>query len=573
MKYSQLFIKTQRELPAQEESKNAELLIRAGFIHKEMAGVYSYLPLGLRVLEKIKTIVREEMNRVGAMEILMPAFASKENWERTCRWDSVDVLYKLEMSSGKEVALAPTHEETVTPLVQYFCRSHKDFPMCVYQIQDKFRNEPRAKSGLLRGREFWMKDAYSFHTSQEDFEAYYEKMKEVYMTVYKRLGIGDITHITAASGGDFSKFSHEFQTISEVGEDMVFYDTKTGEYFNREIVPSQAPAVSYQDTEMLPRKDVEGKGIVGVEALADFLKIPVEKTTKTMLFETDTGKVVAAAVRGGYNISELKLKEVLGCKMLKLASSETVQRVTKAEVGYAGILDLPDEVETIMDESCKGRMNFETGANRTDYHTINANFGRDIPEPKQFYDIKVANSGDINPDTGEIYEISHAIEVGNIFPLSTKFSDAFRFTATDEQGKNIPVIMGCYGIGISRLMGVLVEVFHDDRGIQWPKSVSPYQVYLAPIGRDQSVYTRAEKLYEDLQNSGIEVFYDNRQDKKIGPGQKFADHELMGIPLRIVVSERTLEKNEVEWVERKSGKTQNVSFDDLKDNIRAFCHG
>lgn len=407
MKYSQLFVKTQKELPAQEDARNAELLIRAGFIRKEMAGVYSFLPLGLRVLRKIEQIVREEMDRVGAQEILMSELAPKENWDKTGRWDSVDVLYKVEMTNGKLTALSPTHEEIVTPLVQNFARSYKDLPTCVYQIQTKFRNEPRAKSGLLRGREFLMKDAYSFHTSQEDFEQYYEIQKQAYFKIYERLGLGDITVVAAASGGDFSDlFSHEFQTFSEVGEDEIYIDKETGEAFNKEVV------------------------------------------------------------------------------------SEEDQKSGK-------------------------------------------------------------------------YEVKKAVEVGNIFPLGTKYTDAFDYQFVDEDGKEKQILMGCYGIGISRIMGVLAEVFSDDKGLIWPQNVAPFEVHLVAIGKGDEAYAKGEELYQQLTDAGVEVFYDDRRDKKIGPGQKFADHELMGIPVRVVVSERGLGEGVVEVVSRVDGEMQKVGLDEI----------
>ncbi len=399
MKYSHLFTKTSKDKPAGEESHNAQLLIQAGYIKKEMAGVYSFLPLGLRTLRNIENIVREEMDRVGAQECLMPALAPQENWQKTGRWDTVDVLYKLELPNGKEVALSPTHEEVVTPLVQQFCHSYKDFPTCVYQVQWKFRNEPRAKSGLLRGREFLMKDAYSFHLSMEDFEAYYQIQRKAYERIYDRLGIGDITKFVAADGGDFSKFSHEFQTFSEIGEDEIFIDKETGEAFNKEIV------------------------------------------------------------------------------------SEEDQKSGK-------------------------------------------------------------------------YDVKKAVEVGNIFPLATKFSKAFDFKGIGSDGKPAEVIMGCYGIGISRIMGVLAEIFSDEKGLKWPENVAPFQVYLAAIGRDDAVFEKTEELYKTLLSKGIEVLYDDRREKKVGPGQKFADQELMGIPQRILISEKLLADENLEHYDRASGETQ-----------------
>ena len=408
MKYTHLLLKTQKELPAKEESRNAELLIRGGFVKKEMAGVFSYLPLGLRVLRQIEQIVREEMDNIGAQEIRMSELCPKENWLQTGRWDKVDVLYKLPMAEGKEVALSPTHEEIVTPLVQQFCHSHKDFPTCVYQIQTKFRNEPRAKSGLLRGREFQMKDAYSFHTTQEDFEKYYEIQKEAYFRVYERLGLpkGKVV-VTEASGGDFAEFtSHEFQALSPIGEDTIYINNETGEAINEEVI-SEA--------------------------------------------DKNSGKF-----------------------------------------------------------SCE-----------------------------------------------------KAIEVGNIFPLGSKYTDAFKFKSIAEDGKPTQIIMGCYGIGISRLMGAIAEIFSDEKGLIWPESITPFKVYLAAIGKSDEPYQKAEEIYSQLKSAGISVIYDDRRDKKVGPGQKFADHELLGIPVRVVVSERGLGTGKLEVVNRKSGEVEEVAVEEI----------
>ncbi len=559
MKYTQLLLKTLKESPSDENSKNAELLIRGGFINKEMAGVYSYLPLGLKVLRKIENIVRSEIEAVGASELLMPALSPKVNWEQTGRWNEIDVLFKLELSGNKEIALNPTHEELITPLVQTFANSPKDFPKCVFQIQNKFRNEPRAKSGLLRGREFLMKDAYSFHTSQEDFEKYYDVMTNAYHKIYKRLGIGDITKFVAADGGAFSEFSHEFQTLSPIGEDELFYVKSKDKYLNKEITPCNAPKWENADEKILEMKDVLGKGIIGVKELANFLNIPVEKTTKTILFESEDGKtIVAAAVRGNREIDIRKLRKVSNCPSLELASEETVKRITGAPVGYAGILNLPKEVLIFWDESCEGRINFEMGANKENFHSINVNFDRDIKKPEKFYDIKVAQKGDFYPETGEKYETFQAIEVGNIFPLANKFSKAFNFHSNGQE-----IIMGCYGIGISRIMGVLAEIFADEKGLVWPENVAPAKVYLAPIGKDDSVFEKADALYLKLQKAGVEVLYDDRRDKKVGPGQKFADSELLGIPYRVVISERGIQSGMAEIVARKTGKTTHVPFDKL----------
>lgn len=560
MKYSQSLIRTAKETPADENAKNAKLLIRGCYINKTMAGVYNFLPLGLKVLRNISNIVREEMDAIGCNEILMSSMVSKEAWQTTGRWDTVDVLYKMERADGKEVALSPTHEEIVTPLVQNYLASHKDFPLCVYQIQTKFRNEARAKSGLLRGREFLMKDAYSFHLNQECFESFYAQMTAAYHKVYARLGIGDITKYTYASGGDFSEFSHEFQTLSEIGEDDLYYTPSEKIFRNKEIVASKARPFDNASEAVLEMEHVFGEGLIGVEALAKFFDISVEKTTKTILFETESGKVIAAAIRGDYSVDENKLRKIIG-ENFSLATAETVKRVTGAEVGYAGVIDLAKEVTILFDESCDNRVNWETGNNKTNYHTINVNWGRDIAKPDQFYDFKVPQIGDMNPETGEVYEVTKAVEVGNIFPLSDKFTKPFKFSVQNEEGKKVAPIMGCYGIGVSRVMGVLAELFSDEKGLIWPENVAPFQVYLAVVGKSDEVFAQAEKIYTDLKSKGVEVLYDDRKGKKFGFGTKLADYELLGIPQCVIVSDKLLADGKSEIRTRKTGATEMVGID------------
>ena len=554
------------------ESPNATYLINGGFIDQVMAGVYTFLPLGTRVLSKIETIVRQEMNKIS-QELFMPSIVPKQLWEDTNRINTIDVLFKVNgandlsrLRNNAEYILNCTHEDVITPIAKRFALSYKDFPIALYQIQTKFRNEPRAKSGIMRGREFRMKDLYSFHTSEEDLLRYYNDVaKPAYVQTFKALGLGDVTVIALASGGDFTdKFSHEFQTICDSGEDTVFYDTKNDVYYNREVTPAQAPKVTYQDPEMLPLEDVSGEGIIGVKELSEFLKIPVEKTTKTILFETETGQIIAAAVRGGYEIDEGNLKKIIGCKSLKFASVKTVEKVTNAKVGYAGLLNLPKEVTVYMDESMKDRLNFEMGANKTNYHTINVNFGRDLALPERFYDLKVTKDTDLNPETGLPYEVSKAAEVGNIFPLQTKFSEPLNYTFKDEKGEQKIVWMGSYGIGTSRVMGVLVEKFHDERGIIWPIQVAPYHVHL--IGLDLSDTVIKEKImnvYNELQKEGIEVLFDDRDQSA---GAKFADADLIGIPVRLVVSKRTGDK--IEYKLRKEKDSQMLELEQIIKEVK-----
>ena len=415
MKQSKLFTKTRKESPADEVSKNAELLIRGGFIHKEMAGVYSYLPLGLRVLKKIENIIREEMNQIGGQEVLMSSFQPKENWEKTGRWAAMDDLYKVSDFSGREVALGPTHEEIIVPILKNYISSYKDFPVSIYQIQNKFRMELRAKSGILRGREFIMKDMYSFHSNTEDFENFYNKMKDVYKTIFDRVGIGHLTYLTFASGGTFSKYSHEFQTITASGEDTIYVDEASGTALNKEV---------FNDEILLQ-----------------------------------------------LNLKREKLVEY------------------------------------------------------------------------------------------------KAIEVGNIFDLKTKYSAPFDLSFTDEKGEKHIVLMGCYGIGLSRLLGTVVEVLSADNGIIWPESIAPFVLHLLALGDDETVLKEANKVYESLLKVGVEVLFDDRAG--MSAGEKFSDADLIGVPFRAVVSARSVKEKGIELKKRVEEKGKIVSLDELLKIVKS----
>lgn len=577
MKYSKSLFKTNKG-SKQFESANATLLIRGGFINQTMAGVYSYLPLGLRVIRKIEKIVREEMDTIGE-ELLLTALGPKEVWATTGRLDSVDVLMKTtaanEASAAKnnsEYVLNCTHEDMVTNLLRQFGNSYKNFPIAVYQIQTKFRNEPRAKSGLLRTREFIMKDLYSFHRSREDFDSYYEKSKEVYMRVFNRIGIGELTYLALASGGDFTEnFSHEFQVKLETGEDRLFHVEELNITYNREVAPSRAPDfVGNADEEMADMQDVYGEHITGMDELVEFLKVPAERCVKTLIYRADS-RVVVAAVRGDYDVNEIKLKKLLGAKTLQLADEATVREVTGAEMGYAGIINLPDSVELYLDDSIEALKNFECGTNKTNYHTVNVNWGRDIERPEKFYDLKLAKEGDIHPESGSVYECFKSSEAGNIFPLETKFSSAFKYEVIDEHGKSQPIYMGSYGIGISRMMGIVAELFNDDNGIIWPVSIAPFHVHLLTLDSDQEILTQAEALYMDLQSAGIEVLWDDRED--VSAGVKFSDADLIGAPVRVVLGKRSLQNGGIEVKLRRSGDSRVAPLSSAVVEIRGIVEG
>jgi len=561
MRYSQLFGKTLKELPKDATVASHKFLYQGGFIRESTSGRYYFLPLGLRVLRNVQQIIKEEMDAAGAQEMVTPVLHPKSLWEETNRDKATGFgLIGITDRRNNEFVLGGTAEEMFVDVVRKFQISYKDLPFNLYQFGQKFRDELRARGGLLRVREFIMKDAYSFHADEKDFVKEYENMRDTYSRIFSRLGLD--TLIVAADNGDIGgDYAHEFQVICDAGEDTIFHVPSKNLYFNKEIAPTQAPYFDQKGEKQRPMEEVKGEGIIGVEALAKFLKIPVEVTTKTILFETEKGQVIAAALRGEYDIDETKLKRFIGCMSLTLITPEKIKELTGAEVGYAGILNLPKSVKVYMDDSMKGRVNFEMGANRTHYHNINVNFGQDLPEPEKFYDFKETKDGDIYPETGETYVTHRGVEVGNIFQLGYHYSKKMHnATFTDKEGKEIPFYMGCYGIGLARTLATIVEKYHDDKGIIWPKVVAPFDVHLVGIRtQDEEIKKKAEMLYKSLQDAGIEVLYDDRED--ISAGQKFADADLIGMPVRLVVSPKTEDK--IEWKKRTEKESELISLEEV----------
>lgn len=557
MKYSQLFTKTSKEAPKDEVAFNAQLLIRAGYVYKEMAGVYAYLPLGLRVIEKIKQITREEMNLLDAQEIIMTGLQRKELWETTDRWsdEKVDVWFKSELKNGTEVGFGWSHEEPISEMMKGHINSYKDLPVYVYQFQTKLRNELRAKSGIMRGREFVMKDMYSYSTDAEQHEAFYNSTIDAYLRVFERVGLGDVTHVTKASGGAFTQFSHEFQTLTDAGEDVLF-QTGDGTWYNEEVAPAKMASENANDGEEHAYKEVMAMGVTGVEETLEHLNLPIEKSTKTLCYVTEEDEFIMAAVRSDRSINELKLAAVAGTTGVRMATEEEVQEKTGSETGYAGIVNIPEGVALYLDDSIEGMTNFETGGNKTGVHCVNVNFDRDLEQPGQFYDIKVAVEGDLDPESGKELVVRKAAEVGNIFNFGTVKSEQMNLNFTDADGKSVPVHLGSYGIGITRLMGVIVEHFADDKGIVWPESVAPFAVNIIPIGDSEAVAEATDKMYAELEEAGVEVLLD---DRDMGPGKRFADHDLIGIPYRVVISAKTLEDGgKVEWKARTNDDVEMI---------------
>jgi prolyl-tRNA synthetase len=539
------------------------LLIRGGFIFQIGAGVYDFLPLGFRVLDKIDKIIKEELAKKDVQHLLMPFVHPASLWQETGRYDKIDVLQKITSQRGSEHVLAPTHEETVTDLARNFIHSYKDLPVILNQNQWKYRDEVRATGGLLRTREFLMQDAYSFDIDEAGLSVSFDTMSEAYNSIFGRIGI-PIHVVKADSGTIGGSASEEFMMLSDVGEDVILVDEQGGYSANVEKAESKFETFD-QDLEMKPMELVEGKGIVGVEALAAQLGVPFESTTKTMLFEADE-EIVAVMIRGDYDINETKLLNVLGCNDLKLASADQVKSVTGAEVGYAGPVGLPKEVRLIADLTCKDRVNFEAGSNKTDYHNINVNFERDFPTP-EFVDLREVKEGDISPVSENKLLAKKAIELGHVFKLGTVYSEKMDAKFVDSDGKQKPIEMGCYGIGITRVLAAIVEHFNDEGGILWPKSVTPFHVHIVSVGKDDAVVSEADKLYSELLSAGFDVLYDDRLER---PGSKFSDADLLGIPVRLVVSQRNIEERAIEFKERSSSESVLVLRDKVIDVVKSY---
>lgn len=567
MLQSTLFGKTTKEPPKDAIAVSHKLLTQAGFIAQIAAGIYSFLPLGWRVLKKIDHIIRDEFEKRGVQDLLMPIVHPASLWNETGRATTMkDIIARFESKRGQDLILAPTHEETVSDLGRRFINSYKDLPVIVNQNQLKFRDETRVQGGILRTREFIMQDAYSFDKDKEGMKKSYELMKEAYIAIFERIG-AKVIPVAADSGAMGGSGSEEFMVLADVGEDKIVICDKCDYRANLEKADSIIEQLE-QDKTMKPMEKVHGKGVIGVEDLAKHLGVKPAQTTKTLLFQTEKG-VVAALIRGDYDINEAKLKNQLGVLELALASAETIKKLTGAEVGYAGPVNLPESVTVIADLSTEHRINFECGGNETDYHLLNVNFERDFPMPR-FADIRSVKSGDNCKICKKgTLTMEHGIEVGHIFQLGTKYSESMGITFPDEQGNKHLVEMGCYGIGMTRVIAATVEQLHDEAGLTWPKNIAPFHVHLLGINldKDEKLDKKARALYQELKEEGIEVLFDERE---ISAGKKFADADLIGIPMRLTMSTRSLEAGGIEWKERTSKDSKIIAEKDLIKTIQKF---
>jgi prolyl-tRNA synthetase len=559
--------KTLREAPKDAQTAAHALMLRAGYIQQLSAGVYVYLPLLHRTLNRLSQIVREEMEAAGAVELLMPALQPRELWEETGRWErytAIDgIMFAFKDRRGATACLGPTHEEIITDILRREIKSYKDLPKCAFQIQTKFRDEIRPRFGLMRAREFIMKDAYSFDADEAGLNTSYEAMRKAYHRICERIGF-KYRAVEADSGAIGGSGSQEFMVLADTGEDTILFCDKCDYAANQERAQSRLEEFP-QDAEPKPMEEVFGEGLIGVTKLAAFLNIPVWKTTKTLIYQADD-KVVAIAVRGDCDVNEIKVANHLGCKSLKLATADTIKALTGAEVGYAGILGLPASVRILADHSVGNRVNFECGANKTNYHTINVNFGRDLPLP-EFGDFRLAKEGTGCPRCEGKLQSARGIEVGHIFKLGTKYSKAMNCRYLDSTGKPQTVIMGCYGIGVSRMAAAWIEQNHDDKGILWSPQIAPFDAHLIGLNlEDAAVAPQVEEIYQKLQQAGIEVLYDDRLARA---GEKFSDADLIGIPARITISKRTLEQGKVEFKLRTEAKAEVISLEEAQARILA----
>ena len=550
MRWTRSLITTLRDDPQEAEIASHKLMLRAAFIRKLSGGLYTFLPLGLRSLQKVERIVREEMNRAGALEILMPALQPSDLWEQSGRLSTMGPgMFKLKDRQERLMALGPTHEEVVTDLIAREVNSYRQLPCTVYQIQTKFRDEIRPRFGLMRAKEFIMKDAYSFDTSLEAADASYQAMYDAYVRIFKRCGLR--TKAVEADTGDIGgKWSHEFMVMAESGEDGIVECAVCSYAANQERAERQVAALT--DAACPPVAEIPTPGARTIDEVSAFLKCAPSKLIKTLLYTAD-GKPVAALVPGDRDVNEHKLKRALSCKKLELADDATIRKVTGAAVGFAGPVGLT--IPIYADQALRGATGRFTGANKDDTHLSNVDLARDA-KVTEFLDLAIVGEGDTCPRCNGLLRVVRGIEVGHVFKLGTKYSESFQAKYLNEKGLAELMVMGCYGIGVTRTLQAVIEQSHDKDGIIWPVSVAPYTVALLLLDpKDAAVTAAAEKLAGELEALGIDVLLDDREER---PGVKFKDADLIGIPFRVVVGAKSLAKGGVEIKARTSKDFQMI---------------
>jgi len=565
MRYSELLLPTLKETPTEAEVVSHRLLLRAGFIRRITSGVYTYLPLGLASIRKVEQIVREEMNRAGAQELLMPMVQPADLWKESGRWEKYGPeLLRFTDRHDRESCLGPTHEEVITDLVRREIHSYRDLPVNLYQIQTKFRDEIRPRFGLMRGREFIMKDGYSFDATEEGAETTYQKMYNAYQSIFRRCGLS-FSAVEADTGTIGGSFSHEFMVLADTGEDTLVICKKCDYAANMEKAAVKKPASS--DTELLPLQKVETPGKRKVEVVCEFLGISPKELVKTMVYLAD-GDPVAVLVRGDHEVQPVKLKNMLGAVEVELADDKQIFDATGVPSGYLGPIDL--DIPVMADWEVELLKNFTVGGNEKNFHVQNANLGRDF-KVSQVGDLRQITEEDPCPDCGGDLELTRGIEVGHIFKLGDSYSKALDATFQDNNSEEQNFIMGCYGIGVSRTVAAAIEQNHDENGIIFPLPLAPFQVIILNLDpKNEQITEAAESFYVKLQQESIEVLLDDRDER---PGIKFKDADLIGFPFRITIGKRFVQEGEVEVRTRKDGQTKSLSPDeaitDVVNTIRA----
>lgn len=568
MKMSKLFVQTLREFPSDAEVISHKMLARAGYIRKLASGIYNYLPLMWRVLRKVENIVREEMDNAGAQELLMPFVQPQELWEESGRWEKYGrELMRLKDRHDRGMCLGPTHEEVITAIARDGIKSYKQMPVNLYQIQSKFRDEIRPRFGLLRGREFLMKDAYSFDVNEAGLEKEYTNMAQAYTKIFKRCGL-ETKMVQSDTGAIGGSMSHEFMVITttDSGENDVFYCDKCDYAANSDHAISKLPEVivdgGFSKTEIIDTPNTKT-----IEELVEFLKVPSTVILKTLVYIADK-KPVLVLIRADKTVEETKLKNALKANEIRIATAGEIEELMiqkgfNAEKGFIGPVRMQG-VWTIADESTKDMKNFVVGCNEADRHLVGANWSVDIPERKEFFDIRLVEQGEICSVCGAPLSVTRGIEVGNIFKLGTKYSKAMKAVFTDVDGKEKPYVMGCYGIGISRTAAAAVERYHDENGIIWPIAIAPYHVIVVPVNvKDKLQMKVANEIYEELLSKGVEAVLDDRDER---PGVKFKDADLIGFPYRITVG-KTIQEGLVEFKTRKTSETDTIKPEETIEKI------
>ncbi|RSK27065.1 proline--tRNA ligase [Bacillus sp. HMF5848] len=563
MKQSMMLIPTMKETPADADIKSHQLLLRAGFIRQTASGVYSYLPLALRVLKKIETIVREEMNTAGAVELLMPALAPAELWQESKRWYTYGPeLMRLKDRHERDFVLGATHEEVITSLVRDELKSYKRLPITLYQIQTKFRDEKRPRFGLLRGREFIMKDAYSFHATQESLDQIYDKMYAAYGNVFERCGL-NYRAVIADSGAMGGKDTHEFMVLSEIGEDTIAYSDTSTYAANIEM----APVVTKYEKSNEALKELEKVHTPDKKSIDDitsFLSIDNTSTIKSLLFKVDD-EFVLVLVRGDHEVNDIKVKNILKASVVELASNEETKQQLDCEPGFIGPVSTKAS-KVIADNAVKYIVNGVCGANESDYHYVGVNPERDF-QVESYCDLRFIQEGDPSPDGQGVIRFAKGIEVGHVFKLGTRYSEFMKAEFLNDSGRTQPIIMGCYGIGVSRTLTAVAEQYNDENGLVWPADIAPFNIHVIPVNtKDETQKNTAEQIYSNCLEQGYEVLLDDRQER---PGVKFAESDLIGIPYRVTVGKRASE-GIVELKVRKDGSVIEVEVEKLIETLQSL---